>query len=143
MVLSNSYCLSELELNEPGKGFEFIDAIKVECPAAIVGFYLSYDPEIEITNEDEPYELWVTVVFDHAIHRADEIADEVTDKIFRRLQTKFKTAHGWKSIEFRNYESCSDLDFSLYDAQTMKLYRLEHINLKYSARASPEIRSNI
>jgi hypothetical protein len=109
------------------------------APDAIVGFYMSFDPEIEITNEDEPYELWIAVVFDHLVPSADEIAEEVALKISRRLENKFKTAEGWKSIDLRSCQARSDFEFSLYDAQTMKLYRLEHISLKYSERDSNEV----
>ena len=105
-----------------------------KSPHAIVGFYIDYDPDGDISDPDERYELWINVVYDHLMPDAKQVAIEAAMKIEARLERKFKTDGAWKSIDLRSCQAISDLDFSLYDAQTMKLYRLEHISLKHSAR---------
>jgi hypothetical protein len=102
-------------------------------PDAIVGFYMYHEPDEELGDPKEPYELWITVVFDHTMPGAEQIAGDAAKKIAARLHKKFETATGWRFIDLRSCKCRSDIDFSLYDAQTMRLYRLDHISLKHSA----------
>lgn len=112
-----------------------LQEIGKKSPHAILGFYIGHEPDEELTNPEEPYEVWITVVFDHTVVGAEHVAVEAAQRIAARLERKFKTEIGWRSIELRSCEGCSDLLFSLYDAQTLKLYRLEHISLKHAAKA--------
>jgi hypothetical protein len=113
-----------------------LQEIGKRSPHAIVGFFIDHDPVGETTDPEEPYELWITVVYDHSIPGAEHVAVEAAQKIRTRLERKFKTDKGWTSIDLRYCEACSDREFSLYDAQTLKLYRLEHISLRHSARSA-------
>lgn len=111
-----------------------LQEIGKKSPHSIIGFYLDHDPDEEIVDPENPYELWITVVYDHTVVGADLIASEAAKKIAARLEKSFKTDTGWRSIHLRSCQARSDREFSLYDAQTLKLYTLEHISLKHSAR---------
>ena len=107
-----------------------------KSPHAIIGIFLHYDPDEELSASDGPYELWLTVVFDHEIGDAEAIAEKAAEKIARRIENKFKTEAGWQSIDLRSCKAVSDLRFSFYDSQTLKQFRLEHISLKHSAKVA-------
>jgi hypothetical protein len=113
---------------------ETLQELGRKSPHAIIGFYVSYEPSGEIDTSEEPYELWIAVVFDHTVASAEAIASAAAEKITKRIEKKFMTPEGWSRIDLRSCKPASDRDFSLYDSQTMTLLRFEHISLKHAAR---------
>jgi hypothetical protein len=99
-------------------------------PQAVIGFFIYFEPDSEIADPNEPYELWVVVVYDHLIAGASEIAEGAAEKISKRLSGKFKHSSGWRNVELRECTSRSDVEFSLYDATTYQNFPLEYISLR-------------
>lgn len=99
-------------------------------PKAVIGFYVYYEPEHEITDHTNPYEVWIVVVYDHKEPHAKDIAQTAVAKIVKRIEEQFKTGAAWRGIELRECEIASDQEFSLYSAMTFKSYPLEYLSLR-------------
>jgi hypothetical protein len=109
---------------------ETLQRIGKRNPHSIVGFYVYFEPEGEISDPNEPYEVWIVVVYDHTRAEAEGIAEEAAKKISEKLEAKFKTAMGWRGIDLRRCDYSSDEEFSLYHARTFKNYPLDYISLR-------------
>lgn len=44
---------------------ETLQAIGKRAPQAIIGFFINFEPDQEIADPDEPYEVWIVIVYDH------------------------------------------------------------------------------
>jgi hypothetical protein len=109
---------------------EVLQKIGKKSPEAIIGFYVYYEPDREILDSSEPYEVWIVVVFDHTIIEAEEIAQQASKKITEKLESKFKGPAGWHDIDLRSCEYSSSEQFSLHNAMTFKSFPLDHISLR-------------
>jgi len=109
---------------------ETLQKIGKKNPKAVVGFYIYYEPDEELTDPDEPYEIWLVVVFDHLVPDAEEYAKEAADRIRKRVESKFRTSNGWRGVELSSCDISSDDEFSLYHAMTFKSYPLEYLSLR-------------
>ncbi len=101
-------------------------------PMAVIGFYISYDPDQEIVEPCNPYEVWIVVVYDHTVPAALSYADSAAQKILEKAEAKFKSPGGWQNIELKQCTAASDEEFSLSDAMSFKNYPLDYISLKES-----------
>lgn len=111
---------------------ETLQKIGKKNPKAVIGFYIYFEPDSEVTDPSEPYEVWLVIVFDHLIDGAEEFAMEASRKIVARMEAKFRTNVGWHGVELRSCDTCSDEEFSLYSAMTFKSYPLEYLSLRSS-----------
>ena len=109
---------------------ETLQKIGKRNPHSIIGFYVYFEPDREISDPNEPYEVWIVVVYDHMRADAEAIAADAAKKISERLEAKFKTVKGWRGIDLRGCDYSSDEEFSLYDARTFKNYPLDYISLR-------------
>jgi hypothetical protein len=99
-------------------------------PMAVIGFYISYDPDQEIVEPRNPYEVWIVVVYDHTVPEALSYADSAAQKIVDKAEAKFKSPEGWQNIELKQCTAASDEEFTLSDAMSFKNYSLDYISLK-------------
>jgi hypothetical protein len=99
-------------------------------PVAVIGFYIYYEPDRELTDANEPYEVWLAVVFDHLVAGAEEYAKAASERVITRIETKFRSGGVWRGVELRGCETFSDEEFSLYQAMTFKNYPLEYLSLR-------------
>jgi hypothetical protein len=109
-------------------------------PTALLGIYIDYEPQIEIANEDEPYEIGVFVVYSGLVEGAEKTANEAAKQIkegFEKTYKVLETTVGlqWQLIDLRSCEIASDTQFTLQDLMTSSLYRLEHISLRQTPQA--------
>jgi hypothetical protein len=105
-------------------------------PRAILGIFLDYDPEDELEDDREPYELWVYVIYSSEIKDAKETASEIAIGIKQKFERIFIDSHGsWQRIELRECVAIADTQFSLYEARRLKFFRLDHVSLRQSPPA--------
>jgi hypothetical protein len=109
---------------------EVLQKIGKAKPDAILGFYLRYDPDDELDETDGPYELWIAVVYSHAVQGAGEIASEAALRISNKLETAFKGPDGWRNIELAECKALSDDEFTLFEATVYSRYNLDYISLR-------------
>jgi hypothetical protein len=109
---------------------ETLQKIGKKSPEAILGFYIYYEPDEELLNPSEPYEVWIVVVYDHTVAGADGIAQQASAKIREKLEAKFKGPLGWECIDLRECEYSSSEQFSLHNAMTFKVFPLDHLSLR-------------
>jgi hypothetical protein len=115
---------------------ETLQNIGKQNPQAIIGFYIYYEPDREITDDSEPYEIWITVVFDHKQDGSEDMAKAAVERIRKRMESKFRTDSGWRGIDLVECEAASDEEFSLYNAMTFKNYPLEYLSLRPTEASS-------
>lgn len=109
---------------------ETLQKIGKQNPNAVIGFYIYFEPDLELKSLEEPYEVWIVVVFDHFVQDAEQYAQEATARITTRMEAKFRTNTGWRGVELRGCDACADDEFSLYQAMTFKAFPLEYLSLR-------------
>ncbi len=114
---------------------DVLQSLGKKNPSAIIGFFLYFEPDREIENSEEPYELFFVVVHDHLIEGSREIAEQAAEKITTKLTTKYRVQNIWKGVELVKCDIASDEEFSLYNAMTYKNYPLDYISLRASETA--------
>ncbi|WP_260734840.1 hypothetical protein [Tunturiibacter lichenicola] len=105
-------------------------------PHSILGIFLDYDPQDEIEDDHELYELWVYVIYSSDIDKSDEVAQRCVILLRQQLEREFRDSNNaWVGIELRECEAISDKDFSIYEAKRLKFFRLDHVSLRESPPA--------
>ena len=98
-------------------------------PHAISGIFLDYDPQGEVENDREIYELWIYVVFSSEIEDAQKVAQELAISLKQRMERAFLNSENrWHLVELRECQAVSDAAFSLNDAKRMKYFRLDYVS---------------
>jgi len=127
---------------EPLKGT--LSKIAKENPFSILGIYIGFDPQSEIIDPNEPYEVDIAIVFDADVSGSDHAAKVAEDRIRSKAELEFKTKETelgilWRSIHLGLCEAIADTSFSLKSALEMTLYRFEYISLRQDPPApTPE-----
>ena len=101
-----------------------------DSPSAIANFFIYFEPDAELTDDSEPYELWIVVVYCHEDVNGEKVAGAAVERINKRIESKFKSSTGWRGIELRGCDAVSDEEFSYYNAMTFRNYPLEYLSLR-------------
>jgi len=94
----------------------------------IMGYWLNYEPrKIELGNE-EPYELWIRIVYSSDIVDAETKAKVLADKLKRDFGKIIQKSSDAGRIDLRLCEASADTEFTLYDQRNYLEYSLEYIS---------------
>lgn len=129
-----------IERFKAGKVLNAIESRGKSDPEAIAGIFIDYDPGTEISNDNEPYELWISVVYLEEKHGAAAHAERIAKELREIIENKYKNNGQWRLLDLQKCEAISDLRFSLNSATKMKMIRLDHISNRHApALEIPEI----
>ena len=114
-------------------------------PEAILGIYVAYDPDDELAGEAQLYSVDIVVVYKADIERAPEIAQAAAESIRNRFELKFKVFRNesltWNKVLLSSCSIASDEEFTLRDAMTFSLWKLEHLSFRQDPPAeTPNLR---
>ena len=104
--------------------------------AQIIGIYVDFSPREELSPESiEPYELFIIVVYPSRTPGAAIPAKAIADKLRLKFEEKYKTVareaeREWNEIELSQCEIASDIEFTLQDAMSYSIYRLDDLSLR-------------
>ena len=104
--------------------------------AAIIGFYIQFEPDAELKSEDsQPYSFRITVVYDSSKVGALEAAQRIAGSLQEKFEKEFKTLEtvsgtNWANIDLESCVAMSDFNFTLQDALSSYVYRLDDASLK-------------
>ena len=123
------------------KILESLARLSKKSPHAIMGIFIDYDPEDELENSQELYELWFYFVYSSQIEGAVEIAKGIAMELRQKFEREFLTSQNhWHLVELRQCEAVADTSFSVYEAKRANFFRLDHISLRQSPPADvPDI----
>lgn len=102
--------------------------------AGIIGFWLDFAPEDNHLPQEEPYEVWLNVVFSADGPEHEKSATAAALVLRSAFEAEFKKNGKWSLIELRRCEAVSERDFTLRDMRETVEYKLEHLSL----RADPQ-----
>jgi hypothetical protein len=109
--------------------FSHIDKVGKQNSDGILSFRLDYDPREELPPE-EPYELWIDIVYitddDRYKAKAEEIATDLNNK-FPQLLDKTKD---FGSVDLRRCKAVSEMEFTMKDMREKVEYHLEHLSYR-------------
>jgi len=94
-------------------------------PAAIIGFWISFDPIVDELPAGSPYELWVNIVYDSKITDSVLLAESIRDEV----QELFVTIDD-QIVLLNAVAVFSEEEFTLGDLQKNVQYRFDHISNK-------------
>lgn len=95
--------------------------------SAILFFRLSFDPKDELPPE-EPYELWLNIVYvtDKAEYSA--IAEEIAQNLKTEFPKLLEKTKDCGTVILRKCEAVSEMEFTLRDMRDTVEYHLEHLS---------------
>jgi hypothetical protein len=96
----------------------------------ILGLFVDYDPEDDGLAEQEPYSLYLAVVYSTDVDGAEEKARQIVERIQQAFEKTFKKANVWHGIELLGCTALSDTEFTLRDVLQTKQYRLEYLSYR-------------
>ena len=107
---------------------EFLEKQGKKHASGVIGYWLDYEPrDIELPTE-QPYELWLYIVYsieDRAFEgTARAIATELKEKFFKLMS---KTSDNG-NLDLRDCEAYSEEEFTLKDLRSNLQYRLEYLS---------------
>jgi hypothetical protein len=109
--------------------FSHIDKVGKQNSDGILSFRLDYDPREELPPE-EPYELWIDIVYitddDRYKAKAEEIATDLNNK-FPQLLDKTKD---FGSVDLQRCKAVSEMEFTMKDMREKVEYHLEHLSYR-------------
>ena len=107
----------------------FVKAAK-KTTDEILGIFIDYEPHENGLAAQEPYSLFLTVVFSTDIADAEPHAQQVVNDLCEAFDKYFRKNDHWQLIELRGCVALSDTEFTLRDVLQTKQYRLEYISYR-------------
>lgn len=107
----------------------FAKAVK-KSTDEIIGIFVDYEPEEDGLDEQEPYSLYLTVVYSTDVADAEVKAQGVVQRLKNAFNKHFKLEDKWRHIELRGCAALSDTEFTLRDVLQTKQYRLEYLSYR-------------
>lgn len=107
----------------------FAKAVK-KSTDEILGIFVDYEPEEDGLEEQEPYSLYLTVVYSTDVAGAEGKAQSIVQKLREAFDKHFKQGGKWRHIELRGCAALSDTEFTLRDVLQTKQYRLEYLSYR-------------
>jgi hypothetical protein len=98
--------------------------------AGVIGYWLDYDPRSNTLPENEPYELWVNVVYAADRPEFAEQAAAIAAHLKAAITGEFHKHGRWQLIDLRRCEPVSEAEFPLSEMRRTVEYKLEHLSLK-------------
>lgn len=111
-----------------GEIFKLLEKQGKRSTDGILGYWISFDPQEEITPE-EPYEFILSIVYTTDVQGAGEIAESIRQTVEEKFERLVKK-QGHGEVSLVECDSYSEEEFTLRDMRTHIEYRLEHISHK-------------
>ncbi len=104
--------------------------------ATIIGIYIQFEPEHELESAStEPYAIKISVVYDSFRTDGKAAASRIASKLKARFQEVFNlNGHYWQSVELESCTVRSDIDFTLQEALSSYVLRLDELSLRVGAQ---------
>lgn len=98
--------------------------------SGIIGYWIDYQPRDEELPPEQPYELWLYIVYSSDDMAYAEVAEKIANSLkdnFAALKEKSAAAG---DIELRDCAASSDYEFTLRDLRDTVQYRLEYLSFR-------------
>jgi len=109
--------------------FNYIEREGKKNSSGILAFRLSYEPESELPPE-EPYELWLSIVYITDKTEYGEMAEEIASSIKTKFSTLLEKTKDSGTVDLRRCEALSEMEFTLHDMRETVEFRLEHLSYR-------------
>lgn len=109
--------------------FSYIEKKGKNQSSGILSFRLSYDPEDELPP-DEPYELWVNVVYITDKDEYREMSEEFAEDLKTEFTNLLKKTKDYGGVILCKCEAVSEMEFTLRDMRETVEYHLEHLSYR-------------
>src|ERR1700682_3670011 len=112
-------------------------AKKKDRPLALRGIWIDFDPDSDLLESGEKYELWIVIVYSTSVEGSKAVAEEMARQIHSKFEKKYCKNGVWTGLDLRECVARSDTEFTYYDTYRYKVFRLEHWSIR--AKTSSEI----
>ncbi len=89
----------------------------------VIATFLAYDPDGEIEDPEEPYEIKFRIVYEHISPMGKTNAETMAAKLKQALEKA-------EGIESNDVKVFSDTEFTLFDMTQMVEWRFEHLSFR-------------
>jgi len=104
--------------------------------ATVVGIYIQFEPDQELERDSlEPYSFKISIVYDSAKVGAAAAAERIAKSLEAKFVSEFKvvdtiTGNHWNNIELESCSVRADIEFTLQEALSSYVFRLDDVSLK-------------
>lgn len=99
-------------------------------PSGIIGYWVDYQPrDIELPPED-PYEVWLYIVYSEDEYSYQEKAEELALNLGKNFSTLKGKSKASGDLDLRECEAHSERGFTLADMRVLLQYHLEYISYR-------------
>ncbi|MHA3318974.1 hypothetical protein [Legionella pneumophila] len=113
--------------------FDFIEANCKKQLSSILGIWIDYQPSEEL-EPDNPYELWLNIVYVTNEPNADKNANDLVNKIEEKFSKLMSKSEKLGSVILSSCKAYSESEFTLEDLRNTVEYRFDYL----SYRTTPE-----
>jgi hypothetical protein len=109
---------------------------------SIIGIYVRFEPEGELAHDSlEPYAFNIDVVYDSTKVSAAAAAGRIAKSLQEKFVSEYKSLHAitgdqWANIELESSMARSDIDFTLKEALSSYVFRLDDVSLKMGSHGT-------
>jgi len=114
--------------------FGFMEKQGKKYAAGILGYWFDVDPRSGDLPPEEPYELWINIVYTIDFPEAEQNAIDLADSVKEKFPDLMAKTEGFGPVELRYCKAFSEQEFTLRDLRETIEYRLEYL----SYRMDPE-----
>lgn len=105
------------------KVLDKLEAVGKKKNEGVIATFLAYDPDGEIEDPEEPYEIKFRIVYEHL----SPIGKTNADAMAAKLKQALENAEG---IESNDVKVFADTEFTLFDMTQMVEWRFEHLSFR-------------
>jgi hypothetical protein len=109
--------------------FGYIEKEGKKNSSGILSFRLSYEPEDELSPE-EPYELWLSIVYTTDEAEYGPMAEKIVSNLNAEFPRLLKKTQDYGTVDLRQCEAFSEMEFTLRDMRETVEYHLEHLSYR-------------
>lgn len=109
--------------------FIFIEKEGKKNSSGILSFRLSYDPQEEL-SPNEPYELWLSIVYVTDKEEYCSMAEEIAQKLNAKFPDLLNETKDNGPVDLRQCEAVSETEFTLRDMRDTVEYHAEHLSYR-------------
>lgn len=107
------------------------------APAAILDIFIDYEPDDRDLQAGERYEVTIYIVYSTDVPAAKETAEGAASRLLQRFEGQFKKDGTWAEVELVDCRAVSEAEFTYWEVNRMKRYKLDYVSLKASVAVDP------
>jgi hypothetical protein len=109
--------------------FKYMEKEGKKKSDGVLSFRLSYEPMAELPPE-EAYELWLSIIYVTDRDEYCDMAEQLATGLKKEFPKLLKKTQDFGSVDLRQCEAFSEMDFTVRDLRDTVEYHLEYLSYR-------------